>query len=68
MRITQTLCSYFEFSNNSVLIRHVLVVIIAAFPPKQVKTVEPVLKAVKFTLQFLRVHLHTEMIKTSIHF
>lgn len=49
--------SYFEFSNNSVLISHVLVVIIATFSPEQVKTVEPVLKVVKFFLQFLWVNL-----------
>lgn len=57
MRITKTSCSYFEFSDNSVLIHNVLVVIIAAFPPEQVKTVQPVLKVVKITLQFLWVHL-----------
>lgn len=67
MRITKTSCSYFEFSDNSVLIHNVLVVIIAAFPPEQVKTVQPVLKVVKITLQFLWVHLK-KMIKTAINF
>lgn len=67
MRITKTSCSYFEFSDNSVLIHNVLVVIIAAFPPEQVKTVQPVLKVVKITLQFLWVHLK-KIIKTAIHF
>ncbi len=49
--------SYFEFSNNSVLICDVLVIIISSFSPEQVKTVQPVLKAVEFFLQFFGVNL-----------
>lgn len=49
--------SYFEFSNDSVLIHHILVVVVATFTSEKVETVEPVLKVVKLTLQFLWVHL-----------
>lgn len=53
----ETLCSYFEFSHNSVLICHILVVVVATFTSEQVETVEPVLKVVKLALQFFRVYL-----------
>lgn len=49
--------SYFEFSNYSVLVCDVLVVIISTFSSEQAETVQPVLKVVKLTLQFLWVHL-----------
>lgn len=49
--------SYFEFSNYSVLICDILVIIITTFSSEQVETVQPVLKVVKLTLKFLLVHL-----------
>lgn len=49
--------SYFEFSNYSVLVCDVLVVVISTFSSEQAETVQPVLKVVKLTLQFLWVHL-----------
>lgn len=52
--------TYFEFSHNSVLIRHILVVVVATFTSEQVETVEPVLKVVKLTLQFFWVYLSGE--------
>lgn len=52
--------SYFEFSNNSVFIHHILVIVVATFTSEQVETVEPVLKIVILTLQFLWVHLSGE--------
>lgn len=48
---------YFKFSNNSVFIHHILVIVVATFTSEQVETVKPVLKVVKLTLQFLWVHL-----------
>lgn len=55
--LRKLLCSYFEFSHNSVLICHILVVVVATFTSEQVETVEPVLKVVKLTLQFFWVYL-----------
>lgn len=49
--------SYFEFSNYSVLVCDILVVVISTFSSEQAETVQPVLKVVKLTLQFLWVHL-----------
>lgn len=49
--------SYFEFADYSVLVCDILVIIITTFPPEQTETVQPILKVVKLTLQFLWVHL-----------